>query len=153
MAQLNLTYKAIIDDFIAATNEHEGINQFDTGTIDYLNANAVNKMYPYVFLRPISSGGVDRDSRTRTLSFEMYVMDVPSLSDESPVSLISKTEMLAYDLLAWFDRGAKQQTYSVTMTSLVPVNEAFEDRVYGWMASIEVEVPFVLDYCSYPKLP
>ena len=135
----NLSYEYIINQFISAANASLAISTFDTGTIDFLDANAVNKTYPYVYLRPISSPGVV--DNIRTLTFELYSLDVPKLSDESPVDLLSATEQRIYELMAWFNRGTQQQVFEVTMTDLSPVNEAFQDRVFGWVATIEVSTP------------
>ena len=148
----NITYDQIIEQFIAATSAHVGINQFDTGTLDFLDANAVNKLYPYVYLRPLASQGVV--DKIRGLTFELYSMDVPKLSDESPVNVLSNTEMYIYDLIAWFNQGPpnRQTIYQVDMTSIAPVNEAFQDRVFGWVATIDVNTPFKWDYCDYPQL-
>ena len=147
----NLTYQEITSQFSAACDAHLAINQFDTGTIDYLDANAVNKKYPYIYLRPIVSQGVV--DKLRGLTFELYSMDVPKLSNESPVEVLSKTEMYIYDLIAYFVQGPanRQQIYQIDMTSLTPVNEAFQDRVYGWVANIDVLTPWKWDYCDYPQ--
>ena len=148
----NLTYKEVIQAFQSASAAHLGINTFDTGTLDFLDANAVNKEYPYVYMRPLSSQGVlDRE---RGLTFELYSMDVPRLSDESPVDAQSRTEMYIYDLIAWFNQGTtdRQQIYNIDITDISPVNEAFQDRVYGWVATIDVLTPFRWDYCDYPQL-
>lgn len=146
----NLTYRDIIEQFQAATNASLAVATFDTGTIDFLDANAVNKNYPYIYLRPISSPGVV--DRVRSLTFELYSMDVPSLQDQSPVRVLSETEQRIYDTIAWFNFGPaeRQQVYEVTMTDLSPVNEAFQDRVFGWVATLDVLTPFNLDFCSYP---
>jgi len=55
-------------------------------------------------------------------------------------------------LMAWFNFGQTniQQTYDITLQNILPVNEAFQDRVFGWVATINVTTPFKLDYCSYP---
>lgn len=146
----NLSYQYIVDQFIAAANASVAISTFDTGTIDFLDANAVNKTYPYVYLRPVSSPGVI--DNIRTLTFELYSLDIPKLSDESPVGILSQTEARIYELMAWFNRGLQQQVFEVTMTDLSPVNEAFQDRVFGWVASIEVSTPWMWDYCDYPQI-
>jgi len=146
----NLSYEYIINQFISAANASLAISTFDTGTIDFLDANAVNKTYPYVYLRPISSPGVV--DNIRTLTFELYSLDVPKLSDESPVDLLSATEQRIYELMAWFNRGTQQQVFEVTMTDLSPVNEAFQDRVFGWVATIEVSTPWMWDFCDYPRI-
>ena len=149
----NLTYAEIIQAFKEAATAHLGINTFDTGTLDFLDANAVNKEYPYVYMRPLSSQGVV--DKQRGLTFELYSMDVPKLSDESPVDAQSRTEMYIYDLIAWFNKGTtdRQQLYEVEITDLSPVNEAFQDRVYGWVATVNVLTSFKWDYCDYPQLP
>ena len=146
----NITYNQIVTQFQDACTAHLAINQFDTGTLDFLDANAVNKLYPYVYLRPLTSQGIV--DKIRGLTFELYSMDVPKLSDESPVEVLSNTEMYIYDIMAWFNFGTSQTIYDIEMTSLAPVNEAFQDRVFGWVATIDVNSPFKLDYCDYPQL-
>lgn len=147
----NLTYRQIADEFKAACDAHIAIATFDTGTIDYLDADAVNKAYPYIFLRPT---GTLQAPNQRTLSFELYSLDIPKLSAGSNIDVISNTEMYLWDLMAWFNVGTtvRQQTYDIVMNSAIPVNEAFQDRVFGWMANVDVITPFALDYCNYPQL-
>jgi len=149
--QSNITYQHIVNEFTDACQSHLAINSFDSGTIDFLDAQAVNKLYPYIYLRPVGSNLTDR---VRSLRFELYSMDVPSVSDGSNVDVISNTEMYIYDLMAWFNFGPaiRQQTYNVTLQDILPVNEAFQDRVFGWVATINVDTPFKLDYCNYPQI-
>jgi hypothetical protein len=147
----NLTYREIVDEFDAACTAHLQIASFDSGTIDFLDASAVNRLYPFIFLRPMNtlvSGNV------RTLSFELYSLDVPRISGGSNIDVVSNTEQYLWDLMAWFNVGttARQQTYDVIMNSATPVNEAFQDRVFGWMGNIDILSPFALDYCNYPQL-
>lgn len=147
----NLTYREIINDFTNIVNDNLSVGTFDTGTLDYLDANAVNKVYPYIYLRPITSQGVV--DRVRGLTFELYSLDVPKLSDESPIGVLSDTEQRIYQIISYFNYGPTdiQQKYDVEMTSLAPVNEAFQDRVYGWVATIDVLTPYKWDYCDYPN--
>ena len=146
----NLTYREIINDFTNIVSNNLSVGTFDTGTIDYLDANAVNKVYPYIYLRPITSQGVV--DRVRGITFELYSLDVPKLSDESPVGVLSDTEQRIYQILSYFNYGPSniQQEYQVDITSIAPVNEAFQDRVYGWVATIDVLTPYKWDYCDYP---
>jgi len=150
MVTVNKSYEEIINDFITACSLHLGIKSFDTGTIDFLDASAANREYPYVFLRPVSSPGLQ--GRTRTITFELFSLDVPKQSNESPVQLLSLTEQYLYDLISWFNQGTQQQTYDISVLSISPVNEAFQDRAFGWVAVINVTVPYVYDYCNFPKL-
>ena len=147
----NLTYRQIIEAFQQACDAHLQIASFDSGTIDYLDASAQNRLYPYVYMRPMSSILADR---TRTLEFELYSLDQPSLASSSNIDVISNTEIYIYDLMAWFNFGpaSRSQTYDVSVTNIAPVNEAFQDRVFGWVANINVVTPFNLDYCSYPQV-
>jgi len=150
MAQ-NLTYRQVTDEFKAACDAHLAIASFETGTIDFLDASSQDRLYPYIFLRPM---GTLQAPNQRTLTFELYSLDIPKLSGGSNIDVISNTEMYLWDLMAWFNVGTtqRQQTYDVVMNSATPVNEAFQDRVYGWMANVNIISPFALDYCNYPQL-
>tara|TARA_R110000803_G_scaffold56193_3_gene113382 strand:+ start:5264 stop:7567 length:2304 start_codon:yes stop_codon:yes gene_type:complete len=147
----NIPYLDIINQFEAACSASVSVATFDTGTIDFLDANAVNKNYPYIYLRPISSAGVV--DKVRNLTFELYSLDVPKLSDQSPVKVLSTTEQRIYELISWFNFGPPdlQQVYEITINDLSPVNEAFQDRVFGWVATIEVATPWQWNYCDYPR--
>lgn len=150
MAKVNITYETIIKDFQAACQAHLQIASFDSGTLDYLDASAVNRLYPYVYMRPLSANLADR---TRTVTFELYSLDQPKVASSNNISVVSDTEMYIYDILAWFNFGPanRQQWYDVQLVNSAPVNEAFQDRVYGWVATINVVTPFNLDYCNYPQ--
>ena len=145
----NITYEQIVGKFKEACDQHLQIASFDSGTIDFLDASAQNRLFPYVFLRPLSTVQADR---TRTLTFELYSLDQPKVQSQSNVQVVSDTEIYLYDLMAWFNFGNEQQTYEVTMTTAIPVNEAFQDRLYGWMATVNVITPWVEDFCNYPKI-
>lgn len=145
---LNYTYAQIIGFFQTAANEHLGINTFATGPISFLDASSVNVVYPYLFVRPMTSPGLS--DNTRTLSFEVYSLDVPALSDENAIDVMSNTEMFLYDIGAWFNVGNIQQNIEYQMLNISPVNEAFENRVYGWAAAVNIVVPFVYNYCNFP---
>jgi len=150
MAKVNVTYQTIIDDFQEACDKHYQIASFDNGTLDYLDASAVNRLYPYVFMRPLSAVLADR---TRTLTFELYSLDQPKIGSSSNSQVVSDTEQYIYDLMAWFNYGPadRQQWYEVNLVNAIPVNEAFQDRAFGWVGTITVVTPFNLDYCNYPQ--
>ena len=147
----NITYEQIVGLFNTACTDHLQIASFETGTIDFLDSSSVNRLFPYVFLRPLTTLYQDRQT-TRT--FELYSLDQPKVKTGDNIQVMSNCEIYGYDLLAWFDFGpaVRQQNYEVTMTSGIPVNEAFQDRLFGWMFQINVTTPWILDYCSFPKL-
>jgi len=150
--QGNNTYLEFVDLMSNLCDRHLAIESFDNGTIDYLDSSAVNRKYPYIFLRPMATLYADK---LRTLSFELYSLDQPKLKSSSHAELMSNTEIYIYDLMAYFNFGpvAIQQNYDVTMTSCVPVNEGFQNRVFGWVANWDVTVPYKLDYCNFPEYP
>jgi len=147
----NITYEQIVGQFQLACDQHLAIASFDSGTIDYLDASAVNRLYPFIYLRPMSTV---QANRVRNLSFELYSLDQPKVASSSNTTVISNTELYIYDLMAWFNFGPaeRQQVYEVDMINAIPVNEAFQDRLYGWMATVNVVTPWVEDYCNYPDL-
>ena len=146
----NIQYREIVEDFQQACDEHLSISSFDSGTLDYLDASAVNRIYPFVYLRPLSATLVDKQ---RTLGVELYVLDQPKIKSQSNIDVVSNTEMYLYDLMAWFNFGPaqRQQVYDVQLANAAPVNEAFQDRVYGWVGTLDIITPFMLDFCDYPK--
>jgi hypothetical protein len=150
------TYKEIVNTFQDACNAHLAIKAFAEGALDYLDASSQNIKYPYIFLRPLTSPGINLNangiSGTRTLTFELYSLDIPKLSDASPVQIKSNTEQYIYDIISYFNLGSTQQTEFITLQNITPVDEAFNDRAYGWVAVLNYTDIAILDYCAYPSL-
>jgi len=152
------TFEQVVNTFNNACSEHLAINTFQFGTIDKLDASTQNVKYPYVFLRPLTSTGLVTDANglngVRSLTFELYSLDVPKLTESDYLGVMSDTEQYVYDIIGYFNlRGTSQQNEFVTLQNIAPVNEAFQDRVYGFVATINYnESGIWLDYCNYPKL-
>ena len=150
------TYFDIVNEFSASCAAHLAINSFAEGALDFLDASSQNVKYPYVFLRPLTSPGINLNangvSGTRTLTFELYSLDVPNLKDASPLQIKSNTEQYIYDIIAYFNLGDSQRTEFITLQNITPVDEAFNDRAYGWVAVLNFTDTAVLDYCAFPSL-
>lgn len=150
------TYQEVVNTFASASAAHLAINAFAEGSLDYLDSSSQNIKYPYIFLRPIASPGINLDangvSGTRSLTFELFSLDVPKLSDASPLKIKSDTEQYIYDLISYFNLGSRQQTEWITLQGILPVDEAFNDRAYGWVATLTYNDTYVLDYCAFPSL-
>ena len=148
------TYSQIVNDFQTACDQHLAINFFSSGTIDKLDSTSQNVTYPMCFLRPLTSLGVVLSaigtSGERTLTFELYMLDVPNLTDNDVTKLMSNCEIYIYDIISWFNLGSMQQDYEINLNNITPVNEAFNDRVVGWTANLTITTPFTLDYCNFP---
>ena len=144
------TYKDIVGYFETAANEHLAVKHFAEGAIDYLDANSQNIKYPFIFLRPLVSPGLA--GNVRTLTFELYSLDVPKLKTQSPLLVKSNTELYIYDILSYmrFNNTATPYSLDFTLANITPVNEAFNDRVYGWVANINVTEDAVYNFCNYP---
>lgn len=151
------TYQEVVETFASASAAHLAIKSFAEGSLDFLDASSQNIKYPYIFLRPLTSPGINLNtngvSGTRTLTFEMYSMDIPKLSTASPLKIKSDTEQYIYDLISFFNLGSIQQTEFITLNSITPIDEAFNDRAYGWVAVLNHVDTYVLDYCAFPDLP
>ena len=144
-----VTYKEIVDTVQQACDDNIAVKSFAEGAIDYLDAHAVNIVYPFVFLRPLASPGLQNG--TRTLNFELYSLDVPKLSDETPLQVKSRTELFLYDVLSYLRYGpTNEYSLDFNLSTITPVNEAFQDRAYGWVANIDVTSEGQYNYCNYP---
>ena len=73
------------------------------------------------------------------MPIEVYMLDVPKLDRTTDVQTLSDCERALYDVYAFFRDGAEQQDYGVNMTAITPVMEAFQDRLYGFMANIDID--------------
>jgi len=150
------TYFDVVTEFSASCVAHLAIKSFAEGALDYLDASSQNVKYPYIFLRPLTSPGINLNangiSGTRTLTFEMYSLDVPNLKEASPLQIKSQTEQYIYDIIAYFNLGDFQRTEFITLQNITPVDEAFNDRAYGWVGVLNFTDTAVLDYCAFPSL-
>ena len=130
------TYKQIIDKFDRASQYHTFIQSFGHGSLDKLN-DASNQPYPLLWVRPLASVGIQPYGQ-RTLTFEVYMLDVPKLDRTTDTQTLSDAERALYDVYAYFRDGAEQQEYEISMTAITPVMEAFQDRLFGWAATIDI---------------
>ena len=150
------TYSYIVEQFRTACAEHLAINEFGEGSIDRLDSLTQNVKYPLAFLRPLNSQGMVLNqngvSGTRALNFELFMLDVPQLTDTDVLQLQSQTEIYIYDIIAYFNLGDDQQLEFITLNSITPLYESFNDRVCGWNANITVNTQATLDFCNFPKL-
>lgn len=148
------TFEQVVNIFRDACNAHLAVNTFQFGTLDKLDSSTQNVKYPYIFLRPITSQGmvIDANGRsgTRSLTFELYSLDIPQQTDSDYLGVMSDTEQYIYDIIGWVNLGSQQQTEFITLTNIAPVNEAFMDRCYGFVATLDYTEEGILNFCNYP---
>jgi hypothetical protein len=146
-----INYQEIINLFELAVGENQFYKGFGHGSIDNLDA-AVNRGYPLLFIRPLASPGLSgQDGRVRTLTFEMYSLDVPKISDEDRRISLSNTEQGLYDIYGYILDGPVQQDFDFTFTGITPTIEAFGDKAAGWVGTINIEsTASGISYCNIP---
>jgi len=150
------TYSQVVQTFQSASLNHLSINTFAEGDLEELDSTSQNVVYPYIFLRPITSPGMNTTtigtSGTRSLVFELYSLDVPPLDDSNRLSIMSNTEQYIYDIMGYINLHLQPQREWTTLQSITPVSEAFNDRALGWVATLTYNDIAVLDYCAYPQV-
>ena len=148
-------YSQVVETFQSASLNHLSINTFAEGDLEELDSTSQNVVYPYIFLRPISSPGINTTtigtSGTRSLVFELYSLDVPPLDDSNRLSIMSNTEQYIYDIMGYINLHLQPQREWTTLQSITPVSEAFNDRCYGWVATLTYTDMAILDFCAYPQ--
>ena len=91
------------------------------------------------------------NEHVRTLVFELYVLDQPNVDSDIPLNIMTAQEQTLYDLISWFNRGSLQQEVGINLNSITPTIEAFNDRVYGWVANIDFFETGIYNYCNFPS--
>ena len=130
------TYLEIVEKFQSAATYHDAINSFGHGSLDKLN-DVTNQAYPLLYVRPLNSLGV-QPYGGRQLTFEVYLLDLPKLDRSTDIQTMSDAERMLYDVYTFFRDGAEQQTYEIGMSGITPVQEAFQDRVFGWVGTFNI---------------
>jgi hypothetical protein len=145
------TFSQIISQFSSSVQSIPAVNTFAYGSLDKLDSTTQNVSYPYVFVRPITSPGLRLDPNgitgTHSLTFEVYSLAVPTLTESDYLSVMSTTEQVIYDIVAQFNYGVNQQDTWLLVDNIAPVNEAFNDRTYGWVATLQFQEPTQLNAC------
>ena len=149
-----ITYKTVVQKVADACSAHEYIASFNHGSIDFLDASSQDITYPYVFLRPLQSSGYSQDTRLMVRTFELYALDTPRLSNESPLDVLSRMETTILDIGAYFNWGPpsddQTQGFSLDFQSIIPTLEAFGDRCYGFVGNITISTMGTYSYCNFP---
>ena len=131
-------YDELVNTIELFVTNHNYFKGFGHGSIEYIDA-AVNRGYPLLFMRPMSSPGLTGvDGRQRELTFEFYSLDVPKLADEDMRVVLNNTEQGLYDMYAYILDGPVQYPLQITMSNLVPLVEAFQDKAVGWLMTATI---------------
>lgn len=130
------TFREIVEKFESAADFHIYIQSFGFGNIDRLN-DTINQPYPLLWVRPLGSLGVSPYGQ-RTLTFEVFMLEIPKGDDSNYIQAYSDSERALYDVYTFFRDGAEQQEYQINMLNITPVSEAFQDRAIGFVSQMEI---------------
>lgn len=143
------TFREIVEKFESAATYHIYIQSFGFGNVDRLN-DTINQPYPLLWVRPLGSLGVSPYGQ-RTLTFEVFMLEIPKGDDSNYIQAYSDTERALYDVYTFFRDGAEQQQYQINMLNITPVSEAFQDRAIGFVSQMEIITDSAgLTICNIP---
>ena len=143
------TFREIVEKFESAANYHIYIQSFGFGNVDRLN-DTINQPYPLLWVRPLGSLGVSPYGQ-RTLTFEVFMLEIPKGDDSNYIQAYSYAERALYDVYTFFRDGAQQQEYQINMLNITPVSEAFQDRAIGFVSQMEIITDSAgLTICNIP---
>ena len=140
-----ISFTTIVNNLKSSASDLTAVNTVGFGSLDKLDADHQNATYPFVFFRPLTSTGIPFNLNSpnmigpRRLSFEMYVMDIPTATDSDLVDVMSNCEQIGYDIITRYYDGTLEPTEGIYLSSISPVFEAFQDRTAGWVFNIDVE--------------
>lgn len=141
-----ISYAQIITKLRGTADNLVSVNSTAFGTLDKLDNQQHNILYPYVFFRPLTSDGIGFSNDNingngrgeRIISLEMYVMDIPKQTDEDYLEAISQCELIGYNIITDYVDGDGYDDFEVELRNIVPLQEAFKDRVVGWLFNIDI---------------
>jgi len=147
-----ITYNGIISYFKEFADKHLQINSFTQGSADKIDLKKIND-YPVLH---IDITGTSIQEKTIVFSVDVYIITASQSDDEiERVDALSSTLMIMQDLRAEFYEGK----YIVPKLLLLrgseeldcnPIEESFNNRVYGWSTSMSVTGINEATRCSIP---
>ena len=147
-----ITYNGIIDYFREFADKHFQIHSFSQGTADKIDLQKIND-YPVLH---IDITGTDIQDKMLVFNLDVYIITSAQSDDEvQRVNALSSMLMIMQDLRAEFFEG-KYVVPKLLMLrgseelSCTPIQEDFNNRVYGWSTSMSVTGINEATRCTIP---
>lgn len=147
-----ITYNGIIDYFREFADKHFQIHSFTEGTADKIDLQKIND-YPVLH---IDITGTDIQDKMLVFNLDVYIITSAQSDDEAQrVNALSSMLMIMQDLRAEFFEG-KYVVPKLLMLrgseelSCTPIQEDFNNRVYGWSTSMSVTGINEATRCTIP---
>lgn len=147
-----ITYNGIIDYFREFADKHFQINSFTEGSADKIDLKKIND-YPTLH---IDITGSDIQDKTIVYNVDVYIITSAQEDDETQrVNALSDTLMIMQDLRAEFYDGKYIVPQLLLLRgseelSCTPIEESFNNRVYGWSTSMSVTGINEATRCTIP---
>ena len=149
MVTLN-TFVKRFTDFAA---NHYFIRSFSFGAPEDVDLSKEG-LYP---LMHVVYTGATYDDGTKTLDFEVYILDLPSHYDnktERQKEVVSDAEQCAEDVLADIANGNNifidDENYNVTNAVVTPLAEEGSNVLAGVLLDLSIEIPYDRSACDAP---
>ncbi len=142
------TYNNIIQAFNDFKNAHYQINSFFAGQTWNFQAE-MDTVYPAMVVLPqpstIQNGVI-------TYSFSVFICDILNKDRSNVTEVYSDTSQIICDLVS--EMKDKEDRYGFwldeTNVLIEPFEEAFDDVLAGWVATININVKFSGSTCGLP---
>ena len=146
-----MTLNSVIKRIRDASLAHKQIETFKFGRpTDFLTEKTLQ--FGAVFLQD-NGGNIDNLSKTTSLNFKLYVLDLVNVSDEAKdneTDVLSDSLSIAEDLIAILNHDSYTDWKFTSTNEFEFVIEKFDDLVGGVIVDITIQYPFLRDACAVP---
>jgi len=151
------TYGNVVDTLKCIGEQHLEIKTTTTGDIWDIDLEK-NTMFPLYHINPMT---VDIGLQTKTLNFQLFVMDIVDADGNNEQYVLSDTLQIMTDIISVLKHGEIMYQYDAANGeeprywieddfSCEPFTERFDNQVSGWVMEIAVEVESELNSCDVP---
>ena len=147
-----ITYNGIIDYFKEFANNHLQINSFTEGSVEKIDSKKIND-YPILH---IDITGSNIQDNTIIYSVDAYIITaVVSDNEQDRINALGNTLLIMQDLRTEFFKGKYILNPRLLLRgdediSCTPIEEDFQNRVYGWSTSLSVTGVNESTACNIP---
>ena len=148
-----ITLNTFIKRFEDFASNHYFIRQFSFGAPEDVDLSK-DGQYP---LMHIIYTGASYDETTKTLDFEVYILDLPSHYDnktERQKEVVSDAEQCAEDIIADIANGHNvfidEENYEVTNAVITPLAEEGSNVLAGVLLDLSIQIPYDRSACDAP---
>jgi hypothetical protein len=148
-----ITYNTFIQRFKDFADNHYFIRSFSHGAPEDVDLEKFNE-YP---LMHVIYTGASYEDTTKTLSFEVYIFDLPSHYEnkqDRQKEVVSDAEQCAEDVIADIVNGGNifvhEEDYTVQTARVTPLQEESSNVLAGVLLEVDIQIPYDRDACNAP---